>query len=127
VAVRHYQTLGFQVRPGGRHSTGTENALIGLADGTYVELLAFASPDPTHRWAPKLAYGGGFLDVCLVSDDLGSDLARYAHAGIEMAPVRAMSRVRPDGKELSWRLSIPQAPWAGQMPFLIEDVSPIAW
>jgi catechol 2,3-dioxygenase-like lactoylglutathione lyase family enzyme len=126
-ATRYYQALGFDVRQGGRHSTGTENALIGLANGAYVELLAFATPDPAHRWAPKLEFGGGFLDVCLVSDDIGGDVARYLDGGIEMAPIRAMGRQRPDGKELSWRLTIPKAPWAGQMPFLIEDVSPNEW
>jgi catechol 2,3-dioxygenase-like lactoylglutathione lyase family enzyme len=126
-ATRYYQSLGFDVRAGGRHSTGTENALIGLADGAYIELLAFATPDPSHRWAPKLEFGGGFLDVCLVSDDIGGDVARYLDGGVEMAPIRAMGRQRPDGKELFWRLTIPKAPWAGQMPFLIEDVSPNEW
>jgi len=40
-AVASYRGLGFAVVPGGRHPIGTHNALIGLADGSYIELIAF--------------------------------------------------------------------------------------
>src|SRR5207237_5052596 len=44
-AIAEYRGLGFSVEPGGRHPVGTENALIALRDGAYIELIAFESPD----------------------------------------------------------------------------------
>ncbi|MDD3446312.1 MAG: VOC family protein [Zavarzinia sp.] len=125
-AVARYRALGFEVTPGGRHSTGTENALIGFGDAGYIELLAFATPNPAHRWAPILGFGGGFVDVCLSSDDIAADRAIYEAAGIAMQPEMAMSRTKPDGTEIAWKLSIPKPPFAGAMPFLIEDLTPVA-
>jgi catechol 2,3-dioxygenase-like lactoylglutathione lyase family enzyme len=124
-AMRRYAALGFTVAPGGRHSTGTHNALIGLAAGHYIELLAFLQPDPQHRWAAALRHGGGLVDVCVSSDDLAQDIARFEAHGIAMEPPRSMSRTKPDGTELHWRLSVPQGRVTGTVPFLIEDVTPI--
>src|SRR5438105_15401082 len=42
-AIAEYRGLGFSVVPGGRHPVGTENALIALRDGAYIELIAFES------------------------------------------------------------------------------------
>ena len=36
-AIRDYSELGFTVVPGGSHPTGTHNALIAFADGSYLE------------------------------------------------------------------------------------------
>jgi len=123
-AVRRYEALGFAVTPGGRHSTGTHNALIGLAGG-YIELLAFLQPNPAHRWAPALQRGGGLVDVCVSSDNLAEEIARFEAAGVALEPPRAMSRTKPDGSEIQWRLSIPKGRVAGTVPFLIEDLTPI--
>ncbi|KAA3628833.1 MAG: VOC family protein [Proteobacteria bacterium] len=124
-AVAAYTALGFTVTPGGRHSTGTCNALIGLDDGSYLELLAFAEPNPSHRWSPLLRKGGGLADFCAISDDMDSDLARYRGAGITMSEPREMSRTRPDGRTIRWRLSVPPDIAPGTVPFLIEDLTPI--
>ena len=40
-AMEDYRRLGFNVLPGGEHASGTtHNALVVLADGTYLELMA---------------------------------------------------------------------------------------
>ena len=109
---------------GGKHSTGTHNALIGLAGG-YIELLAFLQPNPAHRWAPALQHGGGLVDVCVSSDNLTQEMARFEEAGVALEPPRAMSRTKPDGSEIQWRLAIPKGRVAGTVPFLIEDLTPI--
>jgi catechol 2,3-dioxygenase-like lactoylglutathione lyase family enzyme len=122
-AVASYRRLGFTVEPGGRHPIGTHNALIAFADGSYLELIAFFEPHAQHRWYQRLQQGGGLVDFCLQTDDLAGDVRALRDAGIPLADARPLSRVRPDGYELRWVLSIPEA-HGGVAPFLIEDETP---
>ena len=58
-AVEDHRRQGFTVTTGGEHAGGvTHNALISLADGSYVELVGFRRPDPSHRWWRHAAHGG---------------------------------------------------------------------
>jgi hypothetical protein len=123
-AMTGFTTLGFTVVPGGRHPQGTHNALIAFADGAYLELIAFFEPNPRHRWWDQLQRGGGLIDFCLRTTDLAADLAAFRAAGVEMDDPRPLSRVRPDGVALAWRLGIPRGPWPRIAPFLIEDETP---
>ena len=51
-AITHYEALGFTVQRGGTHADGaTHNALVGFADGSYLELIAFLLREPKHRWS----------------------------------------------------------------------------
>lgn len=122
-AVASYRGLGFTVVPGGRHPIGTHNALIAFADGSYLELIAFFEPNAQHRWYQRLQQGGGLIDFCLQTDDLAGDAGAFRAAGVALADPRPLSRVRPDGYELRWVLSIPDV-HAGVAPFLIEDETP---
>jgi catechol 2,3-dioxygenase-like lactoylglutathione lyase family enzyme len=119
--VEAYRRLGFSVVPGGRHAAGTHNALVGLADGSYLELIAFREPAPSHRWWPALQQGEGLVDFCAATDDLPGDSERLRRAGVAMTDPRPMSRVRPDGVELRWVVATPPAELAGVVPFLIQD------
>jgi Glyoxalase-like domain len=123
-AMVDYRRLGFMVVPGGRHATGTHNALVGFADGTYLELLAFREPSPRHRWWPALLRGGGLVDFCAATDDLEGDIARMRRIGVMLSDPRPMSRLRPDGHELQWQLAVPTSSESGLFPFLIHDVTP---
>lgn len=124
-AIERSQRLGFSVVPGGRHTTsGTHNALIGLADGSYIELLAFYQPNPQSPWWGALDHGGGLSDFCVQTDDLRADVAAFRAAGIAMSDPSPMGRVRPDGFRLEWVLSKPGVELRGIVPFLIEDVTP---
>lgn len=122
-AIRNFTELGFTVVPGGRHPTGTHNALIGLADGAYIELIAFYQPDPENRWWQFLQAGGGLVDFCMVTDNLTSDAAAFSAAGIPMTDNYPLSRVRPDGYKLDWILAVPLGT-RGSTPFLIQDTTP---
>lgn len=122
-AVSSYRGLGFTVVPGGRHPIGTHNALIAFADASYIELIAFFEPNAQHRWYHRLQQGGGLIDFCLATDDLAGDALAFRAAGVALADPRPLSRVRPDGYELRWVLSIPDA-HGGVAPFLIEDETP---
>lgn len=140
-----FEAAGFTVSPGGRHQeVPTENMLVPLADGSYLELLAARDPDlrsqlaarskrddwPRHlheatalgrRFLPLLAAGDGVADWVLH----GVALTRFAREartrGHVMTGPTPMRRQRPDGVELAWRLLLPAS---FEHPFLIEDASP---
>ncbi|KAF5337748.1 hypothetical protein D9758_016036 [Tetrapyrgos nigripes] len=75
--VKQFEKLGFAVTPGGKHADGlTENALVVLSDGVYLELIAFIHhPDfyapgsaerdsrENHWWAKK---SSGWIDFCFL-------------------------------------------------------------
>ena len=116
--VEDYRRRGFTVTPGGEHAGGvTHNALVCFADGSYLELVAFRRPDPTHRWW-RHASTGGFADFAVLSDDLAEDLSALKDLVVREAAEGG--RTRPDGVSLRWRAAFLRAP----LPFLIEDLTP---
>src|SRR5215469_14938380 len=123
-AIRDYTEAGFTVVRGGRHNIGSHNALIGLADGAYIELIAFLDSVGGHPWYAALEKGGGLVDFCMQTDDLETDAQAMRQAGVPMSAANPMTRDRPDGFRVSWVLSIPGAPFNGRAPFLIKDETP---
>ncbi|MBI4636056.1 MAG: VOC family protein [Candidatus Rokubacteria bacterium] len=123
-AAKSYERLGFTVVRGGRHPIGTHNALIALADGSYIELIAFYETNPEHRWWVPLERGGGLVDFCMQTDDLGADTLALRRAGVEIDDPKPLTRVRPDGYRLRWVLAIPRGDHRGVAPFLIQDETP---
>jgi len=144
-ATRDFTNLGFAVQPGGKHAGGySHNALIGLADGGYLELFATVQPRHTQllrtlqrvdalgllaadfgpvqqRFIRSVARGDGFLDFALVSTDLEGDMERVRRHDIAMYGPLSGARKRPDGEKLAWRFGLPHT---DRMPFLIDDVTP---
>ncbi len=112
---------GLASLPGGRHTgQGTANRIVPMGD-TYLELLsviddAEAARSAMGRWAlasrgPGLTAAG----VCLRTDDADEEAARLG-----LDPL-AMSRVRPDGVVLSWRLVGAAEMFTGAgLPFFIQ-------
>jgi catechol 2,3-dioxygenase-like lactoylglutathione lyase family enzyme len=123
-AKTSYAALGFTVVEGGRHPVGTHNALIAFADGSYIELIAFYEANPSHRWWGPLQKGGGLVDFCMQTNDLPGDTAAFRRAGVAIDDPAPLSRVRPDGYQLNWVLSIPRTGHRGVAPFLIQDETP---
>ncbi len=138
-ACMDFAAAGFTVTAGGRHEgTPTENALVLLEDGTYLEL--FALRDPTLRdelrarrtWRDVDPLGRRFLAAFLgpygVADCIfrTSGMERYVSAaklrGVPVDGPFAMGRERPDGVRLAWKLGLPLS---RELPFLIEDVTPL--
>jgi hypothetical protein len=120
------QRLGVRASPGGPHpGRGTRNALIALGPDSYLEIIAPdpAQPEPAGgRWfgvdpkAPARLAGWAAK---------GSDLVRVAAAaakrGVPLGEVMPGARTRPDGAELRWTLTNPDAqPVFGLAPFFID-------
>ena len=120
-AVDDHRARGFTVTPGGEHAGGlTHNALVGFADGAYLELIAFhdaAAARGKHSWQPVAERGGGWADFALASDDLAADAAALAE--LLKRPPESGGRTRPDGVAVAWQSARLLAP----LPFLIEDIT----
>lgn len=122
-AIADYTRLGFTVVRGGMHPIGSHNALIAFADGAYLELMWF-EPGLVHPWRAALAKGGGLVDYSMQTDDLGADIDALRRAGVRISEPMPLSRIRPDGYQLSWLLAMAGASQMGVVPFLIKDETP---
>jgi catechol 2,3-dioxygenase-like lactoylglutathione lyase family enzyme len=127
-AMRAFERAGFGALRGGTHPDwGTENALVPLADGFYLELLARRDPSLAARHRLWLRPDGGprrpgeYGGFALASDDLRADVRAAAARGLEFAAPVPGGRRRPDGTTVRWMLSTANRP---DLPFLIEDLTP---
>lgn len=126
-AIATYRALGFTVVAGGRHPYGSYNALIGFADGSYIEVLGFYEDSPAHPWWHLLRErGGGLVDFCMATDDIRADLAAFRAQGVSMGDLVEGARSRPDGYEVRWINNKVGSEYQGVVPFIIEDVTPRA-
>jgi hypothetical protein len=122
-AIAEHRARGFLVQRGGEHPGGmSHNALVGFADGSYLELFAFhdlaKAREAKHSWAPVAERGGGWADFALLSDDVVADAAELGDLLTRRA--EKGGRTRPDGVQIGWRVARLRSP----LPFLIDDVTP---
>lgn len=124
-ADRIGRRLGVQLTEGGRHlGRGTRNVLLDLGFSAYLEIIGpdTDAPEPeTPRplgidalTAPRL------VTWAVQVDDIDKAVARALARGYDPGPVQAMSRERPDGTRLDWRLTVWSGDGDGLVPFLIE-------
>ena len=90
---------------GGIHADGaTHNALVGFADGSYLELIAFLQPQARHRWAAHAARGHeGFIDYALLPSSVAEVVADARSRGGRVVAVgttslRALESAAADGE-----------------------------
>ena len=122
-AIAGYSALGFTVQRGGTHADGaTHNALVGFADGSYLELIAFIRPKPDHRWGGWAARGhSGFIDYALLPSSVGAVVDRARVAGLVYQGPSDGGRQRLDGEVLRWQTGTPPT---SELPFLCGDITP---
>ena len=124
-AIKTYRGLGFTVVVGGAHPYGSHNALIGFADGSYIEVLGFYEESPAHPWWDLLhERGGGLIDFCMATDDIANDHRAIRAQGVLCSDVIEGGRARPDGYTVKWINNKVEGESQGLIPFIIEDVTP---
>lgn len=110
---------------GGVHpGRGTQNALMSLGSGVYLELIAPNFADTAAK--ASVAFFSQFTRltpygwaVHAKNADSVSTLA--AKRGLAPGVVQQGSRARPDGKTLAWRTVVPwPQPYGAYLPFFIE-------
>ncbi len=126
LATEVYQQLGFQVLRGGKHpKAGTHNALVPLADGTYLELIGVWDESLAEQFSPfvvnALHHENRLAAFALASDDLDADVAAMRARGFEIGDPREGERTRPDGVRVAWRSAHPTD---SRFPFILQDVTP---
>ena len=123
-SVEEYRALGFTVYPGGdHHGRSSHNALMVLADGSYLELKAWKSPAPEERWWRTLnASGEGLVDFALRTETPVEDLQAAQARGLLTlrGPVDG-ERIRPDGEHLKWTTARHDT---ADVAFLCGDITP---
>ena len=115
------------VRPafGGRHiGFGTHNALVSLSNGSYMEVLAL---DPEQDTGGPLGAeialltSPAILAFHIKRADLESVVSVYEEMNIDYKGPFDLSRQRPDGVVLKWRLLLPESPvYKHALPVFID-------
>lgn len=134
-ARRQYERLGFAVANEAHHPFGTANALIFLADGTYLEPIAVTDSGAAatarrggnslvERVARFLkSRGEGMALAALKSVDAGADRSQFEKAGFATGDVLTFRRMAamPDGgeAEVGFRLAFAADPAAPQAGFFV--------
>jgi hypothetical protein len=111
------------VRPayGGKHPTGTHNALVSLGDKTYLEIIAVqpGSPAPSHL--PDLSNMKALTPIgwAVTSSNPTNTRERLRLAGFGLRDWSPGSRVTPAGSALSWKTFTFDEPFE-EAPFFIQ-------
>lgn len=124
------RTTGVRAAVGGTHpGRGTRNALLSFGGRQYMEIIA---PDPDQDASVQRQNLIALTEPRLIgwaaaATDLDALSATARKAGRELPPPRPGSRVRPDGRTLSWRTLNPASQLAANgvdpIPFFIQWAS----
>ncbi|MEM1132391.1 MAG: VOC family protein [Pseudomonadota bacterium] len=116
---------GITPRYGGRHPTGTHNAIVALGPRVYLEIAApVPGAEAGHPWvdAARRRPEPHLYAYCMrTSGTLAALADQVKAAGFQSFGPSAGNRTLPDGTLLEWELFIPIIPGAnGAIPFHID-------
>jgi hypothetical protein len=113
--------------PGGRHQGyGTRNALVGLGESMYLELVGIdveqAVPARGRLFSLDETATPRYVSWCArAARPLAETVAVARSAGLDLGEIISMSRARPDDSVVSWTMTSPFADRAGGvLPFYID-------
>jgi hypothetical protein len=115
--------LGVRAAAGGRHpGRGTRNALLGLGERSYLEIVG---PDPLQdspRWfGIDKRHNPRLTTWAANSTNLDEVISGAARNGVRLGAITSGQRVRSDGVVLSWKFTDPITTVAdGLVPFFID-------
>ncbi|WP_329260124.1 VOC family protein [Streptomyces sp. NBC_01478] len=125
--VTHFtERTGIAPVAGGAHvGRGTRNYLVSLGGSRYLEIigpdLEQPAPSAPRPFGLEGLAAARTVTWALSPPDLDAAVAAARAQGYDPGPVRAMSRRRPDGTLLEWRLTDgATAHPSGLVPFLID-------
>lgn len=128
---RSFAGVGLVTDYGGPHSNQvTHMALLGLRDGSYIELISTLRPGQkeTAFWGEHIVGNGGPCAWAVQVADVAAEAARVAGLGIPVSGPFYYQRRRPDGVLVEWDLAFLDDKGAGAMlPFIIKDITPREW
>ena len=108
---------------GGRHpSRGTENALVSLGRGEYIEIIAPQPSAEPNEFVTQLRAlkGPALVGWAVHVVDADAAAKRLAAAGFAPAEPRPGSRVTPQGATLEWTTFDVDEPRIASAPFFIQ-------
>jgi len=116
---------GIAATPGGSHpGLGTRNALVALGSTKYLEIIGPdrdqpAPPGPRPFGIDALSRPR-LVTWAASADDIDQRVERARQRGYDPGPVLPLSRTRPDGVVLEWRLTFAATVGDGLVHFLID-------
>jgi hypothetical protein len=126
-----FANVGMATEYGGPHSNGvTHMALLGFADGSYIELISSLQPGVKDAafWGEHIVNAGGPCAWATQVEDIGAETARLAALGVPVTGPNYYQRRRPDGQLIEWELAFVGEQGVGAvLPFLIKDITPREW
>jgi hypothetical protein len=127
---RAFAAVGLAPEYGGVHANRlTHMALVGLEDGSYLELIAPLDPEQTggatgmmSEWLPLMLGDAGTSAWAVQVDDIQEVASRLRARGIAVRGPEPGGRKKPDGAQLKWETALIGPGTAGSvLPFMIED------
>lgn len=119
--------VGLDPEYGGEHSNGvTHNYMLGLPDGSYLELISTVDPGAESPWWNEPIHGdAGPCAWAIDVEDIEAEADRLAGLGIGVEGPTAHTRERPDGVEVAFDLAVLGEHGLGaKYPLLIHDRTP---
>jgi len=112
---------------GGRHpGFGTRNALVGLGETMYLELVGIDAEQKISAAEQLFSIDEStpprYVTWCArASRPLAQTVATARAAGLDLGEIISMSRARPDGGTIAWTMTSPFADrGGGVLPFYID-------
>ncbi|TRY17650.1 VOC family protein [Tessaracoccus rhinocerotis] len=125
LVAQFHDLTGVQPVKGGHHEgQGTANYLVGLGEGSYIELIG-PDPDRPDPDQPRPLRVDEVTETTVTGwaarpDDLDALVASAREVGHDPGAVIDMDRRTPGGELVAWRLTPPTGAFDGVVPFLID-------